>query len=63
LHDEESEHTDARGDEELATTCTVTEEGGTEGPCQVPDLEDTVNEELDGGIGDTDSVEDGIEII
>jgi len=63
LHDEEHEHTSGGGEEEDTTTDLVDESGRTESPSQVPDLEDTVDEELDGLVEDTDGLEDTTEVV
>jgi len=61
--DEEEEHADGGGEEESAATDLVDEGSGGKSPSQVPDLEDTVDEELDGGVEDTDGLEDTGEVV
>lgn len=63
LKNEEDKHAGHRGQEEDTTTNSVDQERSTKSPEQIPNLEDTIDEELDGGIGDTDSVEDAVEVV
>lgn len=63
LHREEDGHENARGQEKGATTGPFNTEGSAEGPCQVPDLKDTVDEELHGRIFDTDGLQNTLEVV
>lgn len=63
LEDKENKHAAEGGQEENTTANLVNQEGCSKGPTQVPDLENTVDEELDGGIGDTNGIKDTIEIV
>ena len=63
LQGEEHQHEGRRGDEEEATAKALSKVGGAQSPAQVPDLEDTVDEELDRLVGNTDGVEDAVEIV
>ncbi len=63
LKSEENKHASRRGQEEEAATESVNQEGGAESPGQIPDLKDTVDEQLDGGVGDADGVEDTVKVV
>jgi len=63
LETEHDDHTGARGQEQDTTTDPVNHKRGEESPEQVPDLKDTVDEELDGGINDADGYEDLVEVV
>lgn len=63
LQREEHKHTGGRGDEEQATAGAVNHERSEDGPAQVPDGENTVDQELDGRVCDTDRVEDLVEVV
>lgn len=63
LHDEEEEHANGGGDEEKTTTDLVNKGGGDESPSQVPDLKDTVDEELVSAVGNTDSFQNCVEVV
>jgi len=63
LQREEHDHTSGRCQEENAATDPIDQESGEKSPEHVPDLEDTVDEELDGGVGDTNGVEDLVEVV
>jgi len=56
LEDEEDEHANDRAQEKDPATNLVHQEGSEKRPEEIPDLEDAVDKELDGGIGDTNSV-------
>ena len=63
LQSKEDEHSNARTDEKKATTKTLNQERRHCGDNHVENLEDTVDEELDGGVGDTNGVEDLVEVV
>jgi hypothetical protein len=63
LHGEEDEHANAGRDEEEATARAVDHERGTDSPEQVPNLKNTVDEELDRRVGDANRVEDLVEVV
>ena len=63
LQGEEHQHEGGRGDEEEATAKALSKVRGAQSPEQVPDLQDTVDEELDRLVGDTDGVEDAVEVV
>ena len=54
LQCEENDHADNGGHEKDTTANPVNEGSGEESPEQIPDLEDTVNQELYGGVFDAD---------
>jgi hypothetical protein len=60
---EEGDHADRRDDEQEPAAGTVNDERGGDGPGQVPDLEDTVDEQLGGRVRDADGVEDLVEVV
>ena len=63
LHGEEDRHADTRHQEEEATADALDLERGEHGPAQVPDGEDTGDEELDGRARDADRVEHLAEVV
>lgn len=63
LHHEEDEHPGAGRDEQLAPPYTITKKRGAERPEEIPDLEDPVNEQLNGRIRDPDGIEDGVQVV
>jgi len=63
FEDVEQEHAGTGPEEKASTTKAVAEETGTDGPEEIPELEAGVDDELDLGIGDTDGVEYGVQII
>lgn len=63
LEREEHEHASSRGEEQEPTTPAFDLEGCEHSPEQVPDGENTGNEELDGGVGYADGVEDLVQIV
>lgn len=63
MKDKEDKHAGEGGQEEDTTTNSVDQEGSTESPEQVPNLEDTVDKELHVGVGNTDGIEDTVEVV
>ena len=63
MQDESDSHSCDGSQEKSTATDSVDEGSGEESPCQVPDLKDTVDEELDSGVQDTDSLEDLGEVV
>jgi len=63
LENEEQQHANARRDEKDPSSDTFCERGSSNSPSKVPDLEDTVDEELDGRIGDANGLEYFVEIV
>ena len=63
LHGEEDRHADTRDQEEEATADALDLERGEHGPAQVPDGEDTSDEQLDVRVGDADRVEDLVQVV
>jgi hypothetical protein len=63
LQREEDDHADGRRDEQEATASTLDHEGSADGECQVPDLQNAVDEELNGRVGDADGVENLVEVV
>lgn len=63
LQREEQEHARGGGEEQEATTPAVDLEGREHGPEQIPDGENTGDEQLDGGVGDADGVEHLVEVV
>ncbi len=63
LEREEDEHARARAQEQHAAAGLVDERRGEERPGQVPDLQDAVDEQLDGRVRDADGVEDLVEVV
>ena len=63
LHDEEDKHADVGGDEEGSSADTVAEETSDDGNSEIVDLEDTVDQVLDGDVGDADGVEHLVEVV
>jgi hypothetical protein len=63
LEGEEDYHTDARTDEQYSAADPLTEERGSESPSQVPNLKDTVDEQLNGSVSNANSVEDSVEVV
>jgi len=61
--DKTSEHTTGRDQKKSAATDLVNEEALTNGDDGVTDLEDTVDDELSVGVGDTDLVEDNVDVV
>ena len=63
LESEEQQHAAARSYEENAASDTVHQERCANSDKQVPDLKNTINKELDGGVRDSNGIEDLVEII
>ena len=63
LEDKEEQHANTRGDKKDPSSDPFDEEGSSNSPRQIPNLEDTIDEELDGCIGDTDSLEHFGEVV
>ena len=63
LHDEEDKHADVGGDEEGSSADTVAEETSDDSHEEVEELEDTVDQVLDGDVGDADGVEHLVEVV
>lgn len=63
LEDEEKQHASAGGNEEDPSSDTFDECGGGNGPRQIPNLEDTVDEELDCWVGNSDCLEHLVEVV
>lgn len=63
LEGEEDEHANDRAQEKNPATNLVHQEGSEKRPEQIPYLEDAVDEELDGGISDTNSVQDTCKVV
>ena len=61
--DEACEHTAGGDQEKSAATDLVNEEALTDGDDGVTDLEDTVDDELSVGVGNTDLVEDDVDVV
>lgn len=61
--DEGPEHTTGGDEEELATTNLVDNEAHAQGDDEVADLEEAVDEVLRDGVGISDAVEDGMDIV
>ena len=59
----EEQHSRGGSDEENTPSDLVDHRRSGESPCQVPDLEETVNEELVRLGGDADAVEDTVEVV
>ena len=63
LEGEEEQHANARGDKKDPSPNTFDERGGSDSPCKIPNLEDTVDEELGSCIGDTNGLEYFVEVV
>jgi len=63
LQREEQAHPSAGCEEEGPAANTVDHEAREDGPGKIPDLENTVDHELDGRIRDADRVEDFVEVV
>jgi len=63
LHHEEDEHANAGPDEERPPSSAIAKQTSSDSPSKIPDLKDTINEELNGGVGDTNGIEDSMEIV
>ena len=56
LDGKEDEHADGRPEEECSPADAVDEQASAESPELIPDLQDTVDEQLRRGVGDADRV-------
>lgn len=63
LEGEEEQHPSARTEEEDPSSDAFDERGGGDSPCQVPNLEDAVDEELGSRTGNTDGFEHFVEVV
>ncbi len=63
LHRKRDQHTTATGQEQEASTQLITQKRCGAGNCQIPDLQNTVDEQLDGRVGDADGVQDLSEVV
>ena len=63
LEDEEKQHADARGHKKDPPPDAFNERSGTNSPSEAPDLEDTIDEELDGRVGNSNGLEHFIEVV
>lgn len=63
LQREKNDHAGNRGHEEDTTTNLVNKGGSEESPEQIPDLEDTINQELYGGVENADGNKNLIKVV
>lgn len=63
LESEEDKHADTGCDEEETAAKTINKERGAKCNTQIPNLKDTVDEELGSRVGDANSVEDLVEVV
>lgn len=63
MESEEQQHTTARCDKEDTATNAIDEERSNDSDAQVPNLKDSVDEQLDGRVCDANSIENLVEIV
>jgi len=63
LEGKEEEHSNAGGKEKDPSPNPLDERGSSDSPCQIPNLENTIDEELDCRIRDTNGLEYFVEIV
>lgn len=63
LKDEKEQHAGARGDEKDSSSYAFDKRGCGDSPCQVPDLEYTIDKELGSRVGNTNGLEDFVEVV